>query len=139
MGSRWNVRRFAALDMHGTAGTLRRRRIVTAEFILGTVALVLVGARSPGYGGWLLATWLLGCSAARRTTAHWLSTPWRCTRQGAWRRNWKALKFALSSVATAPLRSSWSSLRSSRSWPSSRLSGVKGVKGAKGSEAAGRG
>jgi hypothetical protein len=25
--------RFAALDMHGTAGTLPRRRFVTAEFI----------------------------------------------------------------------------------------------------------
>jgi hypothetical protein len=63
MGSRWSVRRFAALDMYGTAGTLRRRRIVTAEFVMGTVALVLVGARSTGHGGWLLAVWVLGCGA----------------------------------------------------------------------------
>jgi len=60
---RCSVRRFAALDMHGTAGTRRRRRVVTIEFLVGTVALILIGARSPSQGGWLWAGWLLGCAA----------------------------------------------------------------------------
>jgi hypothetical protein len=61
--ARWNVRRFAAIDMHGTAGTQRRRRLVTVEFVLGTAVLILIGARSPSHGGWLFAGWLLGCGA----------------------------------------------------------------------------
>jgi len=40
----WSVRRFAALDMHGLSGSTRRRRLITAEFILGTVALGLFAA-----------------------------------------------------------------------------------------------
>lgn len=57
----WSVRRFAALDMYGTAGTERRRRLVTAEFVLGTTALLLVGGAMLMHGGWLWGAWLLGC------------------------------------------------------------------------------
>jgi hypothetical protein len=34
----FEVRRFTALDMFGTAGTLLRRRIIVAEFVLGCPA-----------------------------------------------------------------------------------------------------
>jgi hypothetical protein len=47
--------------MHGTAGTQRRRRIVTAEFVLGTAVLILLGVVLLVHGGWLWAAWLLGC------------------------------------------------------------------------------
>jgi hypothetical protein len=57
----WSVRRFAAIDMHGTSGTQRRRRIVTAEFVIGTAVLILLGVVLLVHGGWLWATWLLGC------------------------------------------------------------------------------
>lgn len=30
-----NIRRLAAVDMHGSAGTRRRRSIILAEFVLG--------------------------------------------------------------------------------------------------------
>lgn len=60
-GARWSVRRFAAIDMHGAAGTLRRRRIVLAEFVLGTACLVLLGVVFTMRGGWLWGAWLLGC------------------------------------------------------------------------------
>ena len=57
----WNVRRFAAIDMYGTAGTRRRRRIVLLEFVVGTAGLLLIGAVLLIHGGWLWAAWLLGC------------------------------------------------------------------------------
>ena len=57
----WNVRRFAAIDMYGTAGTRRRRRIVLLEFVVGTAGLLLIGAVLLIRGGWLWAAWLLGC------------------------------------------------------------------------------
>ena len=57
----WNVRRFAAIDMYGTAGTRRRRRIVLLEFVVGTAALLLIGVVLLIHGGWLWAAWLIGC------------------------------------------------------------------------------
>lgn len=39
----FDVRRFTALDMFGTAGTLRRRRIICAEFVVGRPAAFLLG------------------------------------------------------------------------------------------------
>ena len=60
-GNSRNVRRFAAIDMYGTAGTRRRRRIVLLEFVVGTAALLLIGAVLLIHGGWLWAAWLLGC------------------------------------------------------------------------------
>jgi hypothetical protein len=59
-----NVRRLAAIDMHGTSGTMRRRRVIAAEFIAGTVAAVAFGSwqlcavASPG--GQLFGAWLVG-------------------------------------------------------------------------------
>jgi hypothetical protein len=57
-----DVRRLAAIDMYGASGTLRRRRIILAEFIAGLAVMVtlgiwlIVGASSPGtrvFGIWL--------------------------------------------------------------------------------------
>jgi hypothetical protein len=44
-----DVRRFAALEMSGNRGELRRRRIVVGEFVVCLLATL-------GIGGWLLAT-----------------------------------------------------------------------------------
>jgi hypothetical protein len=34
MAAKWSVRRFAALDLSGRSGTLRRRQIVLTEFLV---------------------------------------------------------------------------------------------------------
>ncbi|MDF3300165.1 hypothetical protein [Streptomyces tropicalis] len=60
-GARWSVRRFAAIDMYGTTGTLRRRRLVLAEFVLGTACFVVLGVVFTMHGGWFWGAWLLGC------------------------------------------------------------------------------
>jgi hypothetical protein len=38
-----DVRRLAALDLHGVAGTRRRRRLIRAEFVLGAVGCTGLG------------------------------------------------------------------------------------------------
>lgn len=43
-----NVRRLAAIDMHGARGTGRRRRVIVAQFILSAVVMT-------GFGFWLTA------------------------------------------------------------------------------------
>jgi hypothetical protein len=59
-----NVRRLAAIDMYGTSGTSRRRRIILAEFTAGLAVMValgswlVAGASSPGTR--LLGIWLIG-------------------------------------------------------------------------------
>jgi hypothetical protein len=59
-----NVRRLAAIDMYGTQGTMRRRRIILAEFIVGVVVMVGIGAWlaafSSSLGGRLLGVWMAG-------------------------------------------------------------------------------
>jgi F0F1-type ATP synthase assembly protein I len=41
-------RRLAAVDMYGTRGTLRRRRIILFEFVVGLIATL-------AFGGWLIS------------------------------------------------------------------------------------
>ncbi|HEY2078127.1 MAG TPA: hypothetical protein VGH53_17495 [Streptosporangiaceae bacterium] len=59
-----DVRRLAALDMHGVAGSRLRRRIIRAEFVLGAVAgaglgiWVAIGATSVGWQ--LFGAWVVG-------------------------------------------------------------------------------
>jgi hypothetical protein len=60
--ARWSVRRFAALDMYGAAGTQRRRRIVLTEFIIGTARLGLIGVWVLMHNGRIWGVWLLGCA-----------------------------------------------------------------------------
>jgi hypothetical protein len=59
-----NVRRLAAIDMYGTRGTTRRRRIILAEFVLGVIIMVAFGlglvSRSPGLGGLAFGLWVIG-------------------------------------------------------------------------------
>lgn len=58
-----DVRRLAAADMWGTAGSLRRRRLVRVEFIVGAVGCTALGVLCLAAGsGWaeVLGLWLLG-------------------------------------------------------------------------------
>jgi hypothetical protein len=59
-----DVKRFAALDMHGARGTARRRRVVLAEFIIGAAATVALGAwfviGAPGLFYHVLGIWVIG-------------------------------------------------------------------------------
>ncbi len=63
---RLNVRRLAALDMHGSRGTSRRRRVILAEFTLGTVGSLGLGVwalSNGGVTGVALGVWLVGLAA----------------------------------------------------------------------------
>ena len=59
-----NVRRLAAIDMHGTRGTARRKRVIVVEFTAAlavTVALdtwLVMGAS--GLGTRIIGIWLIG-------------------------------------------------------------------------------
>ena len=59
-----DVRRLAAIDMHGVAGTRRRQRVILAEFVLGAVVGVIIGvwvAVSAGTAGWqAFGAWVAG-------------------------------------------------------------------------------
>jgi hypothetical protein len=55
--------RLAALDMYGTRGSPRRRRIIRAEFFAGAAGCTVLGilVLVHGSGGWLLlGVWLVG-------------------------------------------------------------------------------
>jgi hypothetical protein len=57
-----NVRRLAALDLYGTTGSARRRRLIRAEFIIGAAGCALLGALALMSGsGWaiVLGIWLV--------------------------------------------------------------------------------
>jgi hypothetical protein len=59
-----DVRRLAALDMHGAAGTQRRRRLIRVEFVVGAVgglALGLWAAVTAATVTWqLFGAWVAG-------------------------------------------------------------------------------
>jgi hypothetical protein len=61
---RLDVRRLAAVDMHGAAGTRRRRRLVRAEFVLGAAGgfgLGVWAAAAAATAGWqLFGVWVAG-------------------------------------------------------------------------------
>ena len=64
--TQWSVRRLAALDMHGTRGTRRRRRVILIEFALGTIGGIALGVWALTWGGvtgLVLGIWLLGLAA----------------------------------------------------------------------------
>jgi len=56
----FDVRRFTALDMYGSAGTRRRRQVIRAEFLIGCPALLVLGALSLLNGQLLVGGWFLG-------------------------------------------------------------------------------
>lgn len=59
-----NVRRLAAIDLYGTRGTTRRRRLILAEFVVGVLALVGLGlwvlTSAADLGGRALGLWCIG-------------------------------------------------------------------------------
>jgi hypothetical protein len=75
--ARVDVRRLAALDMHGTRGSRRRRRLILVEFSLGTVGGAGLGVWAlswSGVDGVVLGVWLLGLATNYLAlTAHVLS------------------------------------------------------------------
>ncbi len=64
MGLRLEIRRLAAVDMYGARGTMLRRRVIVAEFVLGAVlgtALGVAVAASASALGWrVFGVWLAG-------------------------------------------------------------------------------
>ena len=76
-----DVRRLAAADMWGTAGSLQRRRLIRIEFIVGAVGCTALGVLSLVSGsGWVvvLGVWLLGVGVnyvPLALQAHSLSRP----------------------------------------------------------------
>ncbi len=59
-----NVRRLAAIDMYGTRGTARRKRIILTEFIAALAATVALGTwlviDASGLGTRIFGIWLIG-------------------------------------------------------------------------------
>jgi hypothetical protein len=59
-----NVRRLAALDMYGTTGTARRKRVILAEFTAALAVTVALGTwlaiGESGLGTRILGIWLIG-------------------------------------------------------------------------------
>lgn len=61
-----DVRRLAAVDMFGSRGSVRRRRVIRAEFIVGAAACTALGAwvLMSGLGWWrAVGAWLVGVGA----------------------------------------------------------------------------
>ncbi len=58
----WSVARFAALDLYGTKGTPRRRRLVLTEFVGGTLGIFALGGFLLSRGAWGWGGWALGCA-----------------------------------------------------------------------------
>ena len=59
-----NVRRLAAIDMYGSKGSMRRRQIIQAEFVVGVVGMISVGiwilTQSSDLTGRVLGLWFIG-------------------------------------------------------------------------------
>lgn len=59
-----DVRRLAAIDMHGAAGTTLRRRVILAEFLVGAVVGVALGAwaafTTDSIGWRIFGLWVFG-------------------------------------------------------------------------------
>src|SRR5215470_1722862 len=92
--------RLAGIDMYGTRGTPRRRRLILAEFTIGAAVMVVFGAWlvavSSGAGGRVLGIWILGSGqpvTRAEGTAIRPQRPRRPARQG-----WSPLRHALSPV-----------------------------------------
>jgi hypothetical protein len=59
-----NVKRLAAIDMYGSRGTVRRKRVIQAEFTAGLAATVALGiwlaVEASGLGARIFGIWLIG-------------------------------------------------------------------------------
>jgi hypothetical protein len=117
-----DVRRLAALDMWGTSGRIRRRRLIRAEFVVGVVGCITLGTFGVLSGsGWAvgLGVWLLGVGVnyvLLALHARSLSRPGaleaelvgadlpRELRRGALTQFWIAVPFALAIAAVVQWR-----------------------------------
>jgi hypothetical protein len=63
-----DVRRLAAVDMHGLSGSTTRRRVIRAEFFVGAAGCLALGVltflAAEGWGR-ALGVWLIGIGANR--------------------------------------------------------------------------
>jgi hypothetical protein len=59
-----DVRRLAAVDMHGVKGTSLRRRVIIAEFVLGAIGGIGIGLlllfTADGAAGIIVGAWAVG-------------------------------------------------------------------------------
>jgi hypothetical protein len=113
-----DARRLAALDIWGTAGTLRRRRVIRAEFVIGATGCtflgVLVFLRAGGAAWAIVGLWFVGLGvnyAALALLAQSLSRPGaleaelhgldlqRESRQTRAQQVWIAIPFAVAAAA----------------------------------------
>jgi hypothetical protein len=89
-----DVRRLAALDLHGTAGRQWRRRIIGAEFVLGAVACLIVGiwlaTTVSTVGPRVLGAWIAGVGI------NYLVLAWQAA--GLWRRGALAAELGAADV-----------------------------------------
>lgn len=89
-----DVRRLAALDMHGTAGRQWRRRIIGAEFLFGAVGCLIVGvwlaATVTTVGPCVLGAWIAGVGV------NYLALTWQAA--GLWRRGALAAELGAADV-----------------------------------------
>ena len=118
-----DVRRLAALDMWGTAGGLRRRRLVRAEFVVGAVGCTALGIAAVVSAGdallFAVGVWLIGAGVnyvPLALYAHVLSVPGRLEaeigdgdvrpelRRAGVRQFWIAVPFAVAVAAVAAER-----------------------------------
>jgi hypothetical protein len=77
-----DVRRLAAADMWGSAGTIRRPRLIRAEFVVGAAGCTVLGVLGLlSSGVWVLVgVWVVGVGAnyaPLAMRAHSLSGPGR--------------------------------------------------------------
>ena len=111
-----NVRRLAAIDMHGTKGTARRKRIVLAEFTAALGVTVALGAwlviGASGLGTRILGIWLIGAGLNYAPLAAFAIS---LSRLAPSKPNWPMSIPAGSCAATA--FSNFGSWSLSRSWP----------------------
>lgn len=75
-----DVRRLAALDMHGARGTRRRRWVILGEFAFGTLVCAALGVWAltwVGAVGLVLGIWLLGVAANYLPLTMFVLALWR--------------------------------------------------------------
>ncbi len=85
-----DVRRLAALDLHGMAGRQWRRRLIAAEFLLGAVGCLILGiwlaATVTTVGPGVLGAWIAGVGV------NYLALAWQAA--ALWRRGALAAELA---------------------------------------------
>lgn len=104
-----NVRRLAAIDMYGSRGSMRRRRIIVVEFLV-VLALaaalsgwLLIRASRPSV--WVVALWVLGVGLNYAPLSVYAVL---LTVRVPWIPNWQALTSVQSCAATASFSSGFS-------------------------------